>query len=204
MINKKNKGFGKFEVLTLIVLLFGIFAYLMYVLLGGVDKQKFTIMKENAVRLSNTVGTNISSFHNSDVVYLEEVIEEGFLKKIKSPFSSGDCDLLESKVEMVNDKFLVTLKCDDYLIDKASINSLNNINIYKVGEWELNKKSNFEEKKLYNCIKDEKEIYPKYKEENLFISHFNKDNNTNFYSINEIQNCTVVDKMFYRDKQLVE
>lgn len=203
MTNKKNKGFGKFEVLTLIVLLFGIFAYLMYVLLDGVDRQKFTVMKENATRFSNIVGTNIASFNNTDIIYLNDAIEEGLMKKLKSPFSSNYCDATESKVEIINGRYLVTLKCDDFLIDKAQVSSLKDIKIYKVGEWNLNKNKNYEEKKLYNCIRDDKEIYPKYLEEKLLISNINKDMNLNYYSLNEINSCRVVEKIFYRSKEKV-
>ena len=203
MINNR-KGFGKFEVLTMIVLLLCIFAYLMYSILGGANKQKYTTMKDNAIRLGNVTATNISSFRNQDTVYLEEVIDEQLLKKnIKSPFSSKDCDLTESKVEIVEGKALVTLKCDQYLIEKYASSS--EPDIYEVGEWSLKKNDDSEEKVLFNCIKDGKEIYPNYYEELYFVSKINKDYSTSYYFADNVKDvCEVVIKSFYRTKKKVE
>lgn len=201
MINNR-KGFGKFEVLTMIVLILGIFAYIMYSILGGANKQKFTTMKDNAIRLGNVTATNISSFRNQDTVYMEEVVDEQLLNKnIKSPFSPNDCDSSESKVEIIDGKPLVTLKCDQYLIERYSSSS--DPQIYEVSEWSLEKNGdNDEEKVLYNCIKDGKEIYPKYYEELYLVSRINKDYSTNYYFADNIQGtCDVVEKVFYRTKE---
>ena len=59
---------------------------------------------------------------------MDEVIDLGFIKKIKSPFSSGMCDSAESKVETLklSDRY-VTLKCDHFLIYKEKANNSNNV-----------------------------------------------------------------------------
>ena len=83
MINNR-KGFGKFEVLTMIVLLLCMFAYLMYSILGGANKQKYTTMKDNANRLGNVTATNISSFRNQDNVKdVCEVVSKSFYRTKK-------------------------------------------------------------------------------------------------------------------------
>ncbi len=205
MINKNNKGFGKFEVLTMIVVLLVVFAYLMYMLLGGADKQKFDTFRDNAVTFSKTAATNFSSFHNFENVYLNEVIEEELMKGIKSPFSGEYCDEMESKVEMIDGYAYVTLKCDNYLIDKARNNSKSDMKIYKVGEWSSKKNSKNDEKKtLYNCSIDGKEIFDDYMEELQMVSRVNRDYQTDFYFSADVKAvCDVVTKDFYRTKELV-
>ncbi len=204
MINNE-KGFGKFEVLTMIVALLAIFAYLMYMLLGGVNKQKFDTFRDNAVTFSKTAIANFSSFHNFENVYLNEVVEEGLMKEIRSPFSSSYCDDKASKVEMVEGQAYVTLKCDEYLIDKAGINSKEDMKIYKVGEWTTKKNSDKDEKKtLYNCTIDGKEIFDDYMEDLQMVSRINRDYQTDFYLLADVkQVCDIVTKDFYRTRELV-
>lgn len=205
MMNSNNKGFGKFEILTIVVFVFAILAYLLYLTLNGADSQKFTTMRENAVRLANTVTTNSYSFHNTEVVYLQEVIDEKILDKIKSPFSSNNCDASESKVEVIDGQPHVTLKCDDYLIDKVPTNSYDKMKIYKVGKWELERKDESDdEKSLYNCISGGREIYSNYTEELYMVSRINEENNTEYYfSTDASEVCEPVTKTFYRSKKLV-
>lgn len=204
MINSR-KGFGKFEVLTMIIVLLAIFAYLMYTILGGADKQKFETFRDNAVTFSKTAATNFSSFHNFENVYLNEVIEEELMNKIRSPFSSNYCDEMESKVEMIDGQAYVTLKCDEYLIDKSKTNSKNDLKIYKVGDWTLKQTSKDDEKKtLYNCSINGKEIFDDYMEELQMVSRINRDYQTDFYFSNDVRSvCDVVTKDFYRTKELV-
>ena len=127
-----EKGFGKFEVLTIIVLLLAIFAYLMYSLLGGASKQKINAMKDSAVTFGKTVAGDTNSFPNPDNIYLDEAIENGLMNKIKSPVSRGYCDGSESKFTMINGSVHVTLKCGDYIINEAPIENKADIKVYKV------------------------------------------------------------------------
>lgn len=205
MISRK-KGFGKFEVLTMIVVLLAIFAYLMCLLLGGVSKQKIDTMKDNAISFAKTAATNFESFHNFEVVYLNEVVEEGLLKNIKNPFDSGYCDQTESKVELRNGQPYVTLKCGEYLIDEERTNSKADMKVYAVGEWSAKKTGkDIQEKQLYNCIEGEKELYSEYKEELQMVSRINKDYQSDFYYASDIAGvCKPVSKTFYRTKELVE
>ena len=200
---RNNKGFGKFEVLTVLVLLIILVAYLMYSILGGGNmEQKVGKMRDAAVQLNKAVYTNMDSFRNERVVYLEEVIEQGFFDSIKSPFSSNKCDVSESKVETVsrNERY-VTLKCDDYLIKRERTSDLSNIPIYHVGKWSTTKpKGEIEEKVLYNCEDSGKEVFGQYYEENYFVFKLSKLYSVNFYSINDVSDsvCHKKEKTFYR------
>ena len=198
---KNNKGFGKFEVLTVIVILLCIFAFLAYSFLGGTSKQKVDTMKENALNFSKTVTTNVASFHNVDVVYLGEAIEEKVIGNIKNPFGSGNCDAGESKVTYRDGQAFVTLKCGEYLIEDEKFSDKEKVDIFHVGDWTTKKISkDYEKKKLYNCQDKGKDIYSDYYEELYLVAKVNKDYNTDYYFVDEIDICNVVSKTFYRTK----
>ena len=200
---RNNKGFMKHELITVILILLVIFAFLFYLFLGGLSKQKVETMKENAITFSKTIVTNIASFHNIDTVYLGEAIDEKLLDGIKSPVGGGDCSISESKVTFKDGNSLVTLRCGDYLIDSENVNATDKMKIYKVGKWEEKKLENGEEKTLYNCKKDDKLVYDEYYEEFYFVSRINKDNDTDYYFAKDIKDtCEVVSKQFYRTKEL--
>ena len=63
---RNNKGFGRYEILTVIVLMLIIFCILSVVMFGGISKQKIETMKKNAITFNSAVTTNIASFHNTD------------------------------------------------------------------------------------------------------------------------------------------
>lgn len=197
-----NKGYGKYEVLTIIVLLMGLFCYGSFKIVKRVELQKFDTMKDSAINFSKVTATNIASFHNTETVYLDEVIDENLISKIKSPFSSNYCDGSESKVEMIDGVPYVTLKCDDYLIERAKFSDKSGVNIYKVTPWSRNKSGDdLENKVLYNCSVNGKDLYSNYYEELYFVSLVNKENHTDYYFSNEVNStCNVVSYNFYRNK----
>lgn len=204
---KNNKGGIKYELITIILALLLIFAFLFYGLLGGLSKQKIKTMKENAVTFGKTVATNIASFPNVETVYLEEAIDEKVIDKIKNPTGRGECDPKESKVVFEDGNSLVTLRCGDYLIDNENIMDEDSMKLYKVGKYQEKKLTgkNVEKKELYNCKKDKKLLYPEYYEELYFIVKLNKDNGTDYYYAKDVKDtCKVVTKTFYREKELVE
>lgn len=204
MIN--NKGFIKFEVLTIFVLVIGVIAGGLYFILGSTGKQKYDTFKDNAISFGKTVSTNSDSFHNLENVYLDEVLDEKLLKSnIKNPFASGYCDVGESKVVLKNGKSYVTLKCGEYLIDDASMNDKDNMSIYTVTEWTDKELSgeDVESKTLYNCVDaNGKELFDKYLEDLYMISRINKEFDNSYYTISEISDCNVVSKEMYREKKL--
>ena len=202
---KNNKGFAKYEVLTVVVLLICVFAYLLYCLLGGVSNQKLETFKDSAINFQKAVSTNINTFHNTENVYLGEVIDEKFLTRIKNPFGFGDCSLSDSKVQYIDSYYYVTLKCGNYLIDKANFVGNNKVKYYEVSNWSEKKNhDDDEEMELFNCLENGKEKYPEYYEELYFVSLINRDFDVDYYFADSVNECKVVSKTFYRSKSLIE
>lgn len=204
---KNNKGFGKYELITVIVILMVIVAFLLWRFLGDANSEKYNTMKKSATVLSQTITTNFDSFHNTETAYLGEAIREGFISPIKSPFSGNECSSIESKIEMKNAKAMVTLRCDDYLIDGANAgDSYDKIHIYKVSDWSLKKPEGKVEKRvLYNCLDGGTEKYEEYTEELYFVSLINNDYGSDHYDAKSIKNeCKVVSKTFYRVKNKIK
>ena len=208
MFKLNNKGFGKYEVLTVITLLLIIFVVLSLTVLGGAGKKQFDTMSKEAIQFNKSVYSNLDSFHDQRLVYLEEVIDEKILNKVKSPYSMGVCDVTQSSVRTEDDvKRFVTLKCDNYLIDNSRVSSAEDFNIYKVSKWSDKKikGDNVEKKELYNCEKKGKKILDNYVEDGYLVYKVNKDYNENYYFASDISEdiCKVVTKTFYRTKELV-
>lgn len=206
---RNNKGFMRFEVATIIVILLVIFAFFFYMILNGTGNQKFETMKENANAFAKTVATNISSFHYSNTVYLEEAVDEGFLHSIKNPFGGGNCDASESKIDILDGKAYATLKCGKYLIEKANFADTKDVPFYEVGEWTEKKpeSDDVEEVVLYNCLDNNKEAFDHYTEELYFVYQANKKYELDAYFADDINNsgvCEVTSKTFYRTHKEVE
>ena len=202
MIN--NKGFGKFEVLTVFVLVIAIFAFLMHSVLGGANGQKVSTMKDSAISFSKIVTTNIASFHNTENVYLQEAIDEGLIGEIKSPVGRGNCSSSESIVQLIDGIPYVTLLCNNLLIEKTNFTGKNDVNVYKVSKWYEEKKEDSEKKVLFNCEENGKLVFPDYYEELYFIYEINKKYNTDYYYSNGVKECKVVSKTFYRTKKEIK
>ena len=205
---KNNNGFIKFEVLTIFVLAIGALAYGLYFILGSTGKQKYDTFKDNAVLFAKTVSANSNSFHNSEHVYLGDVLDEKLLKNnIKNPFESGYCDESESRVDYVNGKAYVTLKCGKYLIDNASMNSKNDMTIYTVSNWTDKELTgdDIETRTLYNCTDSNgKEVFDNYYDELYMISQLNKKYDTDYYYSSDVSDCNVVTKEMYREKKMLD
>ena len=208
---KNNKGIGKFELLTMIVIFMIAVVLVLWYFIGVANKERYTTMKKDAVNFNKTIVANIASFHNTEIAYLGEAVTVGFLSAIKSPFSGKDCSLSESKVDMNEGKPKTTLRCDDYLIDDFRITtSYEDIPLYKVSAWtekkpKTNKKAKLEKKVLYNCLDGGKEKYKDYVEELYFVSLINNDYGSDHYRASTIKNeCVVVTKTLYRTKKLIK
>ena len=201
---KSNKGFGKFEVLTIMVVLLIIFCILSMNLFGGVSKQRIETMKKSATSFTSSVTTNIDTFHNTEKVYLQEVIDEELIRPIKSPVGGGKCSGADSYVELIDGMPYVTLNCNNVLIEKENFVN-KDINVYKVSKW-MNKKTkdDMEERILYSCKSNGKEIFDRYYEELYFVYEINKKYGTDYYFASDVKDCEVVSKTFYRTKELIK
>lgn len=203
MIN--NKGFGKFETLTIIVVIICIIAFFLYQTLEVSDDRKIKLIRESATSFGRTMINNSTSFRNQNNIYLDEAIDEGSVKKIKSPFG-GFCDGSESRFyrdSRGNSK--INFRCGEYLIEDVRVDDASSATMYKVGNWSANKprSSNVEEKVLYNCSSNGSELYPNYMEDLYLVYKINRDYSSDYYSIDNITECSVVKKTFYRTKEAV-
>ena len=204
---KNSKGIGKFELLTMIVIGTIAVVLILWYFIGVANRERYTTLRKNASSLSQTISTNINSFPNTEIGYLGEAIRYGYITGVSSPFSGKSCSQSESKVEMIDAKPIVTLRCDNFLIDKVDASKdYETLPIYKVSEWSTTKpKGKSESRTLYNCLDGGKEQYPEYTEEAYFVSLVNNDYGSNHFNAATIRNeCKVVSKTFYRTKTLLK
>ena len=204
---KNNKGIGKYELLTMIVIGTIIIVLVLWYFIGVANRERYVTFRKNASTMKQAIITNANSFRNDRVVYLGEAVTGGFIPAIKSPFSGKNCSLSESKVDLAVGETKVTLKCDNYLIDGYNITtSYEGIPIYKVSDWSLKKPAGKSEKKvLYNCLDGGKEKYDEYVEDAYLLALVNNDYGSDHTDVNEIKNeCVLVKKTFYRTKKLIK
>ena len=155
---------------------------------------------------------NRNFFRNRKLVYLGEVIEEGYINNIKNPFGKGYCSETESKIIFHNDKnnddYSVVFRCDNYLIEGDKIfDEKPDVKVYKISDWytESTTLDNEEQKTLYNCLDGENYKYDDFYEEDYFISRINLDYGSNHENISTLSGeCKLVEKKFYRTKELIK
>lgn len=205
MYMKNNKGFGRFETVVVILLTLGIFAFLFKVFIDGSGGKNFDTMRSDAANFGKAVTTNADFFHNSGMVSLGEAIGEKTIEEIKSPVGRGKCDVSESEVVLEDGKYLVTLRCGDYLIENETLTTIDKAKIYKVGKWSEDKSAGSDHTTLYNCEDNGKEVYPDYYEEQYFVYRVNQDNETGFFTGKDAEKvCKVLTKEVYRTKEEVK
>lgn len=206
---KNKRSFKLFEIIVVILLLLFVGSFFLNSILNNQKNVKFISFKKDVNRFYQVVATNLTSFHDNNNVYLQEVIDEEFLKGIKNPFKNGsNCDSSESKVKYIDGNPFVSLRCGDYFIEKYDVKEAKEISIYKVSDWSLEKpkKDPFEEKSLFNCVLNDKELFSKYYEEFYLVYLINQKYQKNYYSIGEVESrvCKIVKKDFYRTKEVVK
>ena len=201
-----NKGLGRFETLTVIVVVIGIIAFLLYCTLGAADSRNFPKLRADAAYFNKTVFSNLDSFINQDFVTLGEAIDQKLVDDFKSPFSRNKCDKGETFVITKERERYVTIKCDEYLIDNVISTDLDKAPIYKVGKWQEEplEGDNVQSMELYNCDEGGKMVLDNFSTGSYLAHVVNEQNGTRFYSENEITSCEVIKKTFYRTKELVE
>ena len=201
-----NRGLGKFETLTIIVVLIAIAAFLLYSTLGAANSKDYSKFRSDAVNLNKAVFSNLDSFRNPDYVTLGEVISHNLIDDFKSPFSKNKCDKAESFVITEGQSRYVTLKCDEYLIDNVLANDLDDAVVYKVGEWQEEEitGANVQTAELYNCDDNGSNLLEQYVPSSYLVFYVNRTYGTSYYFSDGITACKVVKKTFYRTRELVE
>ncbi len=195
-----KKGYAKFEVLTVLVLLVVISAVLLTMILKAVNNQKINMMITNAKNFSNRV---IAEEMTGNSYYLKDAIKDEIYDEIRSPFSSNNCDENESKIEFSGANRYVTLKCDEYIIYNEASNS-DEYNVYKVSEWTTEKDGEkIQKMQGYSCKSNGKEVFSEPYEEKIFIDKVNEKYKKTYTSISEITDCQVESKELYRNLTLV-
>lgn len=204
MIN--NKGLGKFETLTLMVVLMAIGAFLLYNVLGAAGSKNYSKFRTDAVNFNKAVYSNLDTFKNPDYVTLAEVVSFNLVDDFKSPFSKEKCDKAESFVISEGSSRYVTLKCDEYLIDNVLANDLDKAPVFKVGEWqeEAINEPNVQTAELYNCDSNGELLLDKYAVGSYLVFQANRTFGENNYFPEDIRSCNVIKKTFYRTRELVE
>ena len=200
-----NKGWGSYEFLTVVVVCLILTIILLFVVFRLIDDEKFQVFKYNA----RTIGINAIDYQiNSDfdTVYLYELVDDGYVTKMKIAFS-GDkyCDLYESKVEFTDNAKKVTLRCGEYLIYEQDVAD-EDYDIYKITDWSSKemKGDNIDENTVYNIIVDGKEIFNEYYEEELFIKQVMAKYGKEYSSLNKIKKAyDVKEEEVYRERVLV-
>jgi len=206
---KNNKGLVLPELMAIIAFIAIIFAFAAYVSFQNGDKRKYEVFAQNA----RDFATKVASYRDEYVryyeeIYLEDIVAANYIKPFKNPFSGGgNCDLYESKVVTVStSERYVTLRCGDYLIDSQLVSN-SNYKVYKVSDWQekIDVAEEAQSAKLYNYQKNGKIVLGEYVVEKELITLYNKNENKNIKSIDEIdlENYNVITKTFYRTKKLV-
>lgn len=177
-----------------------------FIFFKSLSKIKLQIMKKDAIYFSRVVSMNLSTFHSSENVYLGEVIDEKLIKRIKNPLGEGYCSSSESSVEVVDNKYYVTLKCGEFLIEKVDFSEEKDVTIYSLSDWkDIKTEESNENQVLYNCQKDGKEVFKEYYESPYFIYQINKKYNTDYYNLDSVKDtCEVVWKNYYRTKEKID
>lgn len=200
-----NKGWGSYEFLTVAVVCLILTIILLFVVFRLIDDEKFQVFKYNA----RTIGINAIDYQvNSDfdTVYLYELVDDGYVTKMKNAFS-GDkyCDLYESKVEFTDNAKKVTLRCGEYLIYEQDVAD-EDYDIYKITDWSSKemKGDNIDENTVYNIIIDGEEVFSDYYEEELFIKQVMNKYGKEYSSLNKIKKAyDVKEEEVYRERVLV-
>ncbi len=197
---KNNKGFGKFEVLTIIVVLMGIGAFLAYQFLGGTSLKKVGTMRDSASSFVRTAVVHKDEFSNSQFVSLDEVIIEQYMKDIKNPAGKGNCSRSESFIEFEDHGNFITLVCGDFIINHVRSNDLKNAKIYQMGELSEKKSSDTDlEFTYYNCTTNGSKVFKDDYLEHYFVYKINQKFGTRYLFADSVsKTCTLEKKTYYR------
>lgn len=206
MKKKMDKnGYGNYEFLTVTVICFILSVILLICVFASSNEEKIQVFKYDA-KILGLNAVFLESEINHQVIYLEEMIDKGYISEIKNPFYGMKlCNAQESKVEIINNERKVTLQCGNYLIYYQNLNN-ENYEIYRVSSWTTNKSKNIvEEKAVYNLKMDNQFIFDISYEQELFIHKVNQYLGTDYQNLKSIQNkYEVVSTMLYRTKEKIK
>ena len=200
MINKRNNGFGAYEMLTVCVMLLIIVVVALAYVFKTDYKEKYKVIRYNAKMFGLSV-SNLSFVDESkNVYYLQELVDSKLYSNVKNPFQ-GDkfCDNYLSKVEIQENKKFVTLECGNYLVYNQDVAD-KKYAVYQKTEWSSKKhKNDNQETVFYNYQIDGKDVFDRWLEKDIFLYEYNKKNGTDYLDISEVSGeASVQEKTMYR------
>ena len=112
MENKKlgNRGFGGYELLTMAMVCLVLSVIMIEITLGARDNERYKVF------------AGLQMLEEQKIIYLSELIENGYMAPIKNPFDEDSyCNQYESKVVFDGNKKKIFLTCGDYVIQNQSL-----------------------------------------------------------------------------------
>lgn len=206
MKEKNNRGFGKVEFMTIL----GLIAIL--IAIGSkmaVDTGKnYSAFKSTATNFLDAVAMYKDMYtKDSNIYYLNEVIEKGYSSEIKNPMDGTmNCDKYESYVEVPspNNK-KIHLECGEYVVEGSQNDGFK---VYEVGKWKDKKENGDNDTNtIYNYKKDGVVALDKYVTERTFVQLYFEKNKSSIISPFDIsgrEGLELLTKNVYRTKTLVK
>ena len=200
MINKRNNGFGAYEMLTVCVMLLIIVVVALAYVFKTDYKEKYKVIRYNAKMFGLSVSNLSFADESKNVYYLQELVDSKLYSNVKNPFQ-GDkfCDNYLSKVEIQENKKFVTLECGNYLVYNQDVAD-KKYAVYQKTEWSSKKhKNDNQETVFYNYQIDGKDVFDRWLEKDIFLYEYNKKNGTDYLDISEVSGeVSVQEKTMYR------
>ena len=200
MINKRNNGFGAYEMLTVCVMLLIIVVVALAYVFKTDYKEKYKVIRYNAKMFGLSVSNLSFADESKNVYYLQELVDSKLYSNVKNPFQ-GDkfCDNYLSKVEIQENKKFVTLECGNYLVYNQDVAD-KRYAVYQKTEWSSKKhKNDNQETVFYNYQIDGKDVFDRWLEKDIFLYEYNKKNGTDYLDISEVSGeASVQEKTMYR------
>ena len=200
MINKRNNGFGAYEMLTVCVMLLIIVVVALAYVFKTDYKEKYKVIRYNAKMFGLSVSNLSFADESKNVYYLQELVDSKLYSNVKNPFQ-GDkfCDNYLSKVEIQENKKFVTLECGNYLVYNQDVAD-KKYAVYQKTEWSSKKhKNDNQETVFYNYQIDGKDVFDRWLEKDIFLYEYNKKNGTDYLDISEVSGeAPVQEKTMYR------
>lgn len=201
-----NKGFSKFELMTMLGLLAILFAVGSNLAVGtGVNYKGFK-------NLAQSFFSSVSMYRDrypkgNNKYYLYELIEKGYSNQLKNPANaSEECDIYSSYVEEPPEKpRRVNLVCGNFIL----VGELNGqYKVYEVTEWSDVPDASYNDNGvLYNYKKEGKLMLNEYVGEENFLNLFFVNEKKIISSPSEIKSSGEYElslKAVYRQKTLVK
>lgn len=201
-IKLNNKGIGRKETMAILLLIIVLFIVVLNTFLKKLDNTKF----DNFRKLASNFIEDVSRMRNLEAAYengayLYDVINMNYGKNIVSPFNSKDnCDVYESRIQVINNTPHITLKCSDYIIYDEETTA-KKFKIYKVSDWTDKEitSENVQTADFYNYEINGVEQLDKYYNEKEFMIKYTEKTGKKIYSVSALDNGqNILTKKFYR------